>query len=144
MSVEVQQFSLEIPAQPEFVRIIRLVVAGVGNALCFNVEEIEDLKLAVGEACYQVFQEGVSLDSRLRVSSYVNGAGVEFEVCLDHGGESLPPRFLELEPSHRSLGLTLMKTLVDEIAYTSNSTFTRIKLVKHRVAGLTPASAARA
>ena len=41
---------LTVPARAEFVRLVRLVMAGIGNSLDFNVEEIDDLKMAVSEA----------------------------------------------------------------------------------------------
>ncbi len=42
---------LRIPSKPEWVAVARLAVAAIANRLPFTVEEIEDLKLAIAEAC---------------------------------------------------------------------------------------------
>jgi serine/threonine-protein kinase RsbW len=43
--------SLAIPAAMEHVRLVRLVASGVGAEMGFDVESIDDLRLAVNEAC---------------------------------------------------------------------------------------------
>lgn len=43
--------SLEIPAVMEHVRLVRLVASGVGAEMGFDIESIDDLRLAVNEAC---------------------------------------------------------------------------------------------
>jgi len=42
---------LRIPSKPEWVAVARLAVAAIANRLPFSVDEIEDLKLAIAEAC---------------------------------------------------------------------------------------------
>ena len=42
---------LRIPRKAEWVAVARLAVAAVANRLRFSIEEIEDVKLAVAEAC---------------------------------------------------------------------------------------------
>ncbi|MCA9792378.1 MAG: ATP-binding protein [Candidatus Eremiobacteraeota bacterium] len=133
MTQELRQFGLEIPARPEFIRIARLIMAGLGNALCFNVEEIEDLKLAVGEACYQAFDSGLSSTSRLNIRSFLNGDGVEVEVTLSRVGEDGLGRLPGLGPGERRLGLTLLRHLVDELGFSYNAQSTEIRLLKRRL-----------
>jgi serine/threonine-protein kinase RsbW len=42
---------LRIPAKAEWVAVARLAVSAVANRLPFTLEELEDLKLALAEAC---------------------------------------------------------------------------------------------
>lgn len=49
---------LRIPSKPEWVAVARLAVAAIANRLPFSVEEIEDLKLAIAEACTICIQQG--------------------------------------------------------------------------------------
>ncbi|GAC1311053.1 MAG: anti-sigma B factor RsbW [Vulcanimicrobiaceae bacterium] len=49
---------LRIPSKPEWVAVARLAVAAIANRLPFSVEEIEDLKLAIAEACTVCIQQG--------------------------------------------------------------------------------------
>lgn len=48
---EGDQVEIRIPADPRWVRLVRLGAAGVASVMHFSVEEIEDIKLAVAEAC---------------------------------------------------------------------------------------------
>lgn len=61
---------LRIPAQPEYLLVVRLTAAGLANRMAFNVEEIEDVKAAVAEACIMLMNqawaiEDITLDFRL-------------------------------------------------------------------------------
>ena len=42
---------LSIPALPEYVDLVRLTLYGIATKLKFTFEEIEDMKVAVSEAC---------------------------------------------------------------------------------------------
>lgn len=129
-----KQVELEIPAQPEYVRIVRLIIAGIGNALRFNVEELDDLKLAVGEACYQAFQSGAGPHSRLRIVTRALDTSVEIEVAVSHARGETTSAYPGLEGIDRGIGLTLMKHLVDELGFSSNANETKIRFVKKRIA----------
>ena len=55
---EASLVELRIPSRAEWVAVARLTVAAVARHLPFTVEEIEDVKLAVAEACTTVIQAG--------------------------------------------------------------------------------------
>lgn len=54
-------FLIKIPSRPEFVGVVRLVIAGLATRLNCHQEEIEDLKVAVAEACNNAILEGGAL-----------------------------------------------------------------------------------
>src|ERR1700674_5873057 len=45
---------LTIPGSPEYVSVARLAIRGVGSRMRFSYDEVEDIRLAVGEACTNV------------------------------------------------------------------------------------------
>jgi hypothetical protein len=55
---------LTIPLDTRYVRIVRLVSRGVGTAMGFNVEDVDDLRIAVEELCAALFDvsEGPALE----------------------------------------------------------------------------------
>jgi hypothetical protein len=55
---------LAIPLDTRYVRIVRLVARGVGSAMGFNVEDVDDLRIAVEELCAALFDvsDGPALD----------------------------------------------------------------------------------
>lgn len=49
---------LSLPAAPEFVRLARLTCAGLATRVGMGYDEVEDLRIAVGEACSLLIGRG--------------------------------------------------------------------------------------
>src|SRR5579862_3115785 len=109
-AIQPQTIEMSVPAQPEYVRLVRLVMAGIGNALAFNVEEIEDIKMAVSEA-FNMFHP--SRSQPLEIRSSINDSRLVVEVCQRHSNSN--PRFFAMDTSsaERPLGVMLMQYLMD-------------------------------
>ncbi|MBJ9992449.1 MULTISPECIES: anti-sigma B factor RsbW [Paenibacillus] len=63
MNAEVQKVVITLPANADFVDIVRLNLYGIASKMGFSYEDIEDMKVAVSEACnnsvlYAYGQEG--------------------------------------------------------------------------------------
>lgn len=80
---------VEVPARAEHVQVLRAVVASVAARIDLPTDDIEDLKLAVDEACAHLLKEagGTALLLRLRVWP----TGLEVEASTDNPGASWPP-----------------------------------------------------
>jgi len=110
---------LRIPSKPEWVAVARLAVAAIANRLPFSVEEIEDLKLAIAEACTICIQHGTggetidmtceTLSSHLRI------------VIRDHRyrlrAASPAPATGGAAPAVEGLGIFLIQALRDQLEY---------------------------
>ncbi len=109
---------LRVPCRAEWVALVRLATAAVANRLQFSIEDIEDVKLAVAEACTAVIQHAAhgefievtceampgALQVRVRDSGHATGA------------QSL--RALDFEQARAAgLGVFLIRTLMDEVSY---------------------------
>lgn len=51
MIEEIERIVINLPATAEYVDIVRLNLYGVASKMGFSYEEIEDMKVAVSEAC---------------------------------------------------------------------------------------------
>ena len=49
-----------IPGKPEYLTMVRLAIGSVAGVADFNLDEIEDIKTAVGEACKNISCHGFS------------------------------------------------------------------------------------
>ena len=51
---------LRLPAESAYVAVLRMTTAGLAARLDFTLDDIEDLRMAVGEACALVLEEADS------------------------------------------------------------------------------------
>jgi serine/threonine-protein kinase RsbW len=110
---------LRIPARPEWVALARLAAATVANRLRFSIEEIEDVRLAVAEACAAIIQHQghgdfiqltcEALDDSLRVRVHDSGR---------HGPHVAKRERMSFDQARvAGLGIFLIRTLMDEVSY---------------------------
>ncbi len=98
---------LEVPASPEFLRITRIMVAGVASRLGFTLDEVEDLRIAIDELCFALVGKGRTGSVALRYEMLDDGLAVEGVGHFTDDGHNQPV----LSPmSHQILG-----AMVDEV-----------------------------
>jgi len=73
---------LTIPAVLAFVRLPRVAIAGLATRAGFSYDEVEDLRLAIGEVC-QVLLDGANRDGTLTIAFTVERGKMEVEVVSD-------------------------------------------------------------
>ncbi|MGI5850923.1 MAG: histidine kinase [Clostridiales bacterium] len=61
--------TLSVPAKPEYVMITRLTSAAVATRIGFDVDQIEDIKMAVAEAIIMIINQLISPDKLLVIFS---------------------------------------------------------------------------
>jgi len=59
--------SVDVPATPEFVQVLRDVAAGVAARLDMPIDQIEDVRLAVAEAASLLLQEAEATSLRMTI-----------------------------------------------------------------------------
>ena len=132
---------LDIPARPEYVALARLVVSALAsNRRDLEDERIDDLKVAVSEACTNAIEaHGAAssddhvvvrcqeLDESLVIVVEDRGAGFNPEELPEHPPVTDPER-LNFE---RGLGIPLIRTLVDDVSFDSSNDGTVVRMVMH-------------
>jgi serine/threonine-protein kinase RsbW len=134
-----------IPCLAEYVGIARLAILGVANRLSFSYDEVEDVRLAVGEACGQsieraaeysaslVAQGKPAFNSQLKIVSSVVGTTLTISIidAVPSAGQSTEDSSMFVEGiDYQKLGAVLIEILVDEVAVTETESGTTVKLVK--------------
>ena len=114
--------SLTLPNAPEFVSVARLALSGVANRMGFNVDDIEDLKVAVSEACTNALKHGcLNKDGTYFVHYTMDQKRLIIEVC--DNGEGIDVENVQCpdldHPKEGGLGLYIIKTLMDEVEITN-------------------------
>ena len=124
---------LEIPSAPEYVAIVRHAVEGIAQRMQFDVTQIEDLKLAVGEACTNAIRHGCSCDdaNNVGIRCVVTDDGLLVEIRNGIADCSFPgvPANPDLQ-REGGLGLFLIRQLVDEVDFQWNHDTAVVKMLK--------------
>jgi len=105
-----------IPSKPEFLRVVRLMVSGYASRWPIPIDEVENIKVAVSEACNTAMQNaaGAGSDESIRIRCWHEDDVLVFEIIEKHSGASGAPD-AEYTPEERGLGMLLIRTIMDEV-----------------------------
>ena len=138
MAVEARPavIELKIPCRPEFVGVARLAILGIASRMHFSYDEVEDVRLAVGEACTTAVERAVKAkktDTNLSIRSEIVDSKLIVEVQDQVGLMPEPPEAVESaeELDEQGLGALLMELLVDEFNVESVGGGTLVRMVKY-------------
>lgn len=120
-----RKVALTIPAQADFVELVRLTLYGIANKIGFSYEEIEDMKVAISEACnnavlYAYGQEDGLVDVIFEIGEHelsiiVRDQGASFDADVQTAGkEAWHHKQLE-DVQAGGLGFYLMQALMDDV-----------------------------
>lgn len=109
---------LLVPNKPEYVSVVRLTASAIASRMGFNIEQIEDIKVAIAEACTNVIKHGAcendinySIDFKLddeKMIVTIKDKGNGFS-CDNMKAPDLTC------PKEGGLGIFIIKSLMDEV-----------------------------
>jgi serine/threonine-protein kinase RsbW len=122
---------LRLPAKAEWVGVARLAIAGIASRLGLDMEEIDDLKLAVSEACNNCIQFAHAGDEVLITNTiYPDRLVVTVRDRVDASATGITQRRLGAA-KEGGLGVFLIRTLMDEVSYETDArTGSRLTMTK--------------
>lgn len=114
---------LSVPARPDYILAVRLAVSAVAERVGFDVEDIEDLKVASAEACIMLLAaEPESIEICITVQ---DGLCLEFSAAGKDAGTGAG------EKADGELSQYLLDALVDKCDFTSEgSVINAVKMKK--------------
>ena len=127
-----ETIKMEITANPAYVSIIRLTTSGIANKVGFCMDDIEDLKVAVSEACTNAIKH--SSDDRFTIIYTMIKNGLTIEIIDNGNGYDTSsinePDIENLKES--GMGLFIIEALMDEVSIESQEgKGTSIKMTKY-------------
>ena len=133
---------LEIPARPEFVALARLVVSSLASTRRDLADErIDDLKVAVSEACTNAIEAHTVAETEERVLVRCASPPDDgMEVVIADRGAGFDPSTLPEHPPvtdparlkyERGLGIPLIRSLVDDLDIESSDDGTSVRLTMY-------------
>ena len=73
------EVSLKFPASFEYIRLARLVASGLAAQVNFNLDDIEDLRIAVDELCSALVEAAADRTSTVTVTFRVDDKQIHME-----------------------------------------------------------------
>ncbi len=135
-----KNYHLKIPSQTDNLEIIRNFISGVASKVGFDPDEVSKIELAVDEACTNVIEHAYQHDETKNIDIAVKIDYQKFTVVVTDRGKGFDLHDVEL-PDMKSylaelrvggLGIYLMKTLMDEVDYSSKpGVKNEVRMVKY-------------
>lgn len=122
--------SVEVPADSAYVGVVRSLVAGVAARLDLDLDQVEDLRLAVSEAAALVLGSTTGDDLTMRARATVVPGGLRITLAT--------PTTQESPPSPTAFAWTVLEALTETVEADVSDGWLQISL---SVAGDVPAPA---
>jgi serine/threonine-protein kinase RsbW len=111
---------LRLPNRPEFVAVARLAVAAVATRMGFDIADIEDIKVAIGEACTNAIEHGCAGANTGMITLRCELGEDELVITVHDPGDGFDPTTASRQHRHgtmtlseRGLGMLLIESLMD-------------------------------
>jgi len=132
---DVLKFS--IPGKPEYIQMVRLAIASIAGKADFDVDDVEDIKEAVSEACKIVCCHGCQgFSERYEIVCEVSDEKITI-MARDERNVKKPiektERCCTSCPDDGELAMPVMEALMDSVSLEFDAGKSKIiKMVKHR------------
>ncbi len=108
------QISLRIPSKPDYVSLVRLTASYIANRSGLNVDDIEDIKVSIGEACINSLC--LTDKEEILIDFIVDEDKITIKVS---DSKEIIPEMLD-QARERELGIVIIKSLMDSVVFTDD------------------------
>ena len=102
---------LTIPSKPDYISLVRLTASSISNKCRLNIDEIEDIKVSLGEACINSLsltkEETITINFKIDEEKLV--------ITVTDVKEQIPNGLDETR--ERELGVLIIKSLMDKVLF---------------------------
>jgi len=103
-----ENIELSLPVNAAYVSAARLTASSIANRLGFDIDEIEDIKAAVSEACtYVIKRSNASRSTVFKLVFYMDDGFLEIRIAAQIEQAS--------EEQNDEMGLLMVKALMDQL-----------------------------
>ena len=135
---DARQVTLTLPRDARYVATVRLTLVGIATRVGLDYQAIEDMKVAVSEACTNAIEHARPAEDEgedvIAVRFIEHPHSLEVQVCDRGPGFDAPDEALlqrKGTPGENGLGLFLIRSLMDEVTFHEGAeTGTVVSMVK--------------
>ncbi len=133
------RLNLRIPSQTGKLNMAREFVADAAKVFGFKDDDVNNIALAVDEACTNIIKHAYSYDTDKEIDIVVSMKKPEFEILIEDRGKHFNPNQVPVPNmkeymSHYKrggLGMYLMKKLMDKVEYSIHPKKNVVRLIKY-------------
>lgn len=124
-----------IPGKPEYLKIAKIAIGSAAGTANFDIEAIEDIEIAVAEACKNISCHGFDGFSNFyEVECQIEAEKITITVtdnCVEHEIEKYKKPCLDC-PNEGDLGIYIIKSLMNEVEIIRKDSGNSIRMVKNK------------
>lgn len=138
MSDQDSNVDLSIPMQPDMEIIATTVAESMGVFMGLEENKVDEVKIAVVEACINAFEHSKSEERRIDVSFSIDDSALIININDGGSGFDMDEAMAKIAEKRnegigdRGWGLTLIYELMDEVSIASTPNGTLVKMLKYR------------
>ncbi len=103
---------MKLPCKAEYVSVVRLTVSGIASRIGFDIETVEDIKVAVSEVCSRIINVSDSSDRQYEV--WFDISSQKLTIYFNSDIERINCIFGDDEDG---LGVSIINAFMDEVEY---------------------------
>ena len=129
---------LSIPMQPDMEVIATSVAESMGVFMGLEENKVDEVKIAIVEACINAFEHSKSEERRIDVSFSIDDSALTININDGGSGFDMDEAMAKIAEKRsegigdRGWGLTLIYELMDEVSIASTTKGTLVKMLKYR------------
>ena len=129
---------LSIPMQPDMEVIATSVAESMGVFMGLEENKVDEVKIAIVEACINAFEHSKSEERRIDVSFSIDDSALTININDGGSGFDMDEAMAKIAEKRsegigdRGRGLTLIYELMDEVSIASTPKGTLVKMLKYR------------
>lgn len=113
---------LKIPARGEYLSLIRLTASSVAAKMGFNIDDIDDVKVSVGEACTSIIESlNPKEESEFKIEYIVSEDSLDIEIKSKVRSERKDTEEIDEDAMElaslleEGLGIMIIQSLMDDV-----------------------------
>lgn len=111
---------MTVPTDSSNISVVRMTASSIANRIGFNIEEIDDVKIAISEACTNVIKHSKVATFDLFFSQGNDYIEIEIKDSgIGYDFSELKEPQLEGDRENSGLGIFIIKMLMDEVVIKS-------------------------
>ncbi|HHV98330.1 MAG TPA: anti-sigma regulatory factor [Clostridiaceae bacterium] len=111
MITETDNIEIILPFKAEYVSVVRLTVSGIASRMGFDIDAIEDIKVAVSEVCNKLVALGSSVVPRYKIVFSISEESLDIHFyCEDKSIKCI------FGDGNDELGVSLISALMDDVS----------------------------